>query len=122
MTAGVEVAAAGREVVDLDRLDHVRADPGALGQLVDAQPEAACGRPRAAGPITGSSAGSTAYVVDDERLDRRPGPGDRADPVAPDHGVLDQVDAAGAAQLARLGQLAPARALVVVRGQGGRAR
>ncbi len=43
-------------------------------------------------------------VVDDERLHRRAGAGDRAHPVAPDHGVLDEVDAAGAAQLAGLGQ------------------
>ena len=35
MAAGVEVAAARREVVDLDGLDDVGADPGPLGELVD---------------------------------------------------------------------------------------
>ncbi len=48
MAAGVEVATAGREVVDLDRLDHVRPDPGAVGELVDAEadPSAGCGERR----------------------------------------------------------------------------
>ena len=72
VAAGVEVAAAGREVVDLDRLDHVRADPGALGELVDGEAEPASGRRPARGPMTGSSAGST-EVVDDQRLDGRAG-------------------------------------------------
>ena len=43
VAAGVEVAAAGREVVDLDRLDDVRPDPGALGQLVDGEAEPGAG-------------------------------------------------------------------------------
>ena len=42
--AGVEVAAARREVVDLDGLDDVRTDPGALGELVDREPQPLAGR------------------------------------------------------------------------------
>ena len=49
VAAGVEVAAARREVVDLDRLDHVRADPGALGQLVDVEAQPGAGRGAARG-------------------------------------------------------------------------
>ena len=44
VTPGVEVAAAGLEVVDLDALEDVRPDPGALAEHVDAQPgTVACG-------------------------------------------------------------------------------
>ena len=43
VAAGVEVAAARREVVDLDALQDVRADPGAVAERVDAQPGAVAG-------------------------------------------------------------------------------
>ena len=60
VAAGVEVATAGAEVVDLDRLDHVRADPGAVGELVDGQPEPRRGRPRTADRSPGRAAGCAA--------------------------------------------------------------
>ena len=47
VATGVEVAAARLEVVDLDGLDHVRADAGAVGQLVDASGPGGCGLRRA---------------------------------------------------------------------------
>ena len=43
VAARVEVAAARREVVDLDRLDDVRADPGPVGELVDREPQPLAG-------------------------------------------------------------------------------
>ena len=49
VAAGVEVAAARGEVVDLDRLDDVGADPGALGQLVDGEAQARARRQRGRG-------------------------------------------------------------------------
>ena len=119
VAAGVEVAAAGREVVDLDRLDHVRPDAGALGELVDAEPE-----PGAGGDELGADDGVVGRLdrelVDEQRLDGVAGGGDRADPVAPDLGLLDQVHAAGTAQLAALGQLGAG--LRLVGGERGGAR
>ncbi len=55
VTARVEVAAAGAEVVDLDRLDDVGADAGALGELVDAETQAFAGR----GELRARSPGSS---------------------------------------------------------------
>jgi hypothetical protein len=74
----------------------VRPDPRALGELVDGQPES--------GP-RGTELGSDdrvlrrldTVVVDDQGLDGVAGPGDRSYSVAPGHGVLDQVHAAGPA-------------------------
>ncbi len=62
----VEVAAAGAEVVDLERLDHVGPDPGALGELVDAQAEADPGGGQL-GPDHRVGGGLDDVVVDEER-------------------------------------------------------
>ena len=110
VAAGVEVAAAGREVVDLDRLDDVRADPGALGELVDAQPD-----PDAGGGQLGTDDRVVGRlgdeVVDDQRVDGLAERGDRADPAGLEDrrrrgGLELQVDAARTAQLAALRQRA----------------
>ncbi len=125
MAAGVEVAAAGREVVDLDRLDDVRADPGALGELVDAQPD-----PHAGGGQLGTDDRVVGRlgdeVVDDQRVDWIPELGDRTDPAGLEDGrrrggLELQVDAARTAQLAALrqGRATAAVRVVPVRVQRG---
>ena len=72
------------------------------------------------GPIDRVVGRLDGVVVDQQRLDRVAGLGDRRDPLAPDHGVLDQVDAAGAAQLAPLELLVVGGHLVAHLGADGR--
>ena len=108
VAAGVEVAATGHEVVGLDRLDHVRTDAGALGELVDRQPQAGAGG-RELRPDHGLLGRFDREVVDDDGLERLAGHGDRPHALAvraPALGLDLELDPSWPVQRERLGQAA----------------
>ena len=96
VAAGVEVAATRREVADLDRLDDVRPDPGAVGQVVDRHAEPLAGS-RSWAPI--SRLARSRRGGDRVPVGRRPTHLGRADGEAPRPGC--RLEAGSSARLTK---------------------